>query len=156
MSLEMFEKNISDWEPLTEGTLLGILALKLQQGVLRGDIAKIIEDILQEFSDESFPSLEKASSAIITSKSQATTAMVTTLYKDQHAREPTSYVRPQEMHKLQLLHFLDSGGQPQFHEVLPALSHNICLVMLFLKLNEHLDAPSCTAFTDKNGDRVVR
>ena len=80
--------------------------------------------------------------------------MVTTLYENQQARDRDgrNYVRPQEIHKLQLLHFIDSGGQPQFHEVLPALSHNICLVMLFLKLNERLDAPSCTDFTDENGE----
>ena len=154
MTPEMFENNHSDWEPLTEERLLGILAFKLQQGILRGDIAKVTEEILQEFADESSKSLEEASSGNVTGKSQATSAMVTTLYEDQQARErdPDYYVRPQEMHKLQLLHFLDSGGQPQFHEVLPALSHNICLVMLFLKLNEHLDAPSCTAFTDENGE----
>ena len=149
----MFDKNLSDWEPLTEERLLGILAFKLQQGILRGDIAKVTEEILQEFADESSKSLEEGSSGNVTGKSQATAAMVTTLYEDQQARErDPDYVRPQEMHKLQLLHFLDSGGQPQFHEVLPALSHNICLVMLFLKLNERLNAPSCTVFTDENGE----
>ena len=155
MSIEMFDKNISDWEPLTDERLLGILAFKLRQGILRGDIAKVTEKILQEFADESSKSLEEASSDNVTGKSQATAAIVTTLYEDQQVRDRDrfNYVEPQEMHKLQLLHFIDSGGQPQFHEVLPALSHNICLVMLFLKLNERLDAPSCTAFTDDNGDR---
>ena len=154
MSLEIFDKNLLDWEPLTEEGLLGILALKLQQGILRGDIAKITEEILQEYADESSKVLEEASSDNVTGKSQATAAIVTTLYEDQRTsyRNPYKYYIPQEMHKLQLLYFLDSGGQPQFHEVLPALSHNICLVMLFLKLNEHLDAPSYTAFTDENGE----
>ena len=154
MSIEMFDKNISDWEPLTEERLLGILAFKLRQGILRGDIAKVTEKILQEFADESSKSLEEASSDNVTGKSQATAAIVTTLYEDQQVRDrdPINYVEPQEMHKVQLLHFIDSGGQPQFHEVLPAFSHNICLMMLFLKLNERLDAPSCTAFTDDNGE----
>ena len=154
MSIEMFDKNLSDWEPLTEERLFKILAFKLQQGILRGDIAKVTKDLLQDFAYESSISLEQASSDIVTGKSQATAAMVTTLYEHQQAkdRDGRNYVRPQEIHKLQLLHFIDSGGQPQFHEVLPALSHNICLVMLFLKLNERLDAPSCTDFTDENGE----
>ena len=154
MSIEMFDKNISDWEPLTDESLLGILAFKLRRGILRGDIAKVTKDLLRDFAYESSISLEQASSDIVTGKSQATAAMVTTLYEDQQARDRDrrNYVRPQEIHKLQLLHFIDSGGQPQFHEVLPALSHNICLVMLFLKLNERLDAPSCTDFTDENGE----
>ena len=154
MSLEMFDKNLSDWEPLTEERLFRILAFKLQQGILRGDTAEVTKDLLQDFAYESSGSLEQASSDIVTGKSQATAAMVTTLYEDQQARDRDgiNYVKPQEIHKLQLLHFLDSGGQPHFHEILPALSHNICLVMLFLKLNERLDAPSCTAFTDKNGE----
>ena len=152
MSLEMFDKNISDWEPLTEERLFRILALKLQQGILRGDIAKVTKDLPLDFAYESSISLEQASSDNLTGKSQATAAMVTTLYEDEQVRDGRNYiVEPQEIHKLQLLYFLDSGGQPQFHEVLPALSHNICLVMLFLKLNERLDAPSCTVFTDENG-----
>ena len=57
----------------------------------------------------------------------------------------------EELFKLQMILYLDSGGQPQFHELLPAVSHNVCLVMLFVKLNERLDTLCCTAFTDKEG-----
>ena len=55
------------------------------------------------------------------------------------------------LYKLQLILFRDSGGQPQFHEVVAAFSHNVSLVLVFIKLNECLDALCTNAFTDEEG-----
>ena len=55
------------------------------------------------------------------------------------------------LYKLQLILFRDSGGQPQFHEVVAAFSHNVSLVLVFIKLNERLDALCTNAFTDEEG-----
>ena len=38
-----------------------------------------------------------------------------------------------------LILYFDSGGQPQYHELVPAVSHNVSLVQIFIKLNERLD-----------------
>ena len=41
------------------------------------------------------------------------------------------------------MHFIDSGGQPQFLEILPAFIRNVSLLLLLVKLSEELsDAPT--------------
>ena len=68
------------------------------------------------------------------------------------ARAETASDKEEEMlFKLQVILFLDSGGQPQFHEVVAAFSHNVSLVLVFVKLNERLDALCTNAFTDEEG-----
>ena len=41
--------------------------------------------------------------------------------------------------KLDFLYFLDSGGQPQFHELLPSFVPNLSTILFVLKLSEKLD-----------------
>ena len=41
--------------------------------------------------------------------------------------------------ELQWIHFIDSGGQPQFHEVLPAFIRNTTVTIFVMKLSESLD-----------------
>ena len=46
------------------------------------------------------------------------------------------------------MHFIDSGGQPQFLEILPAFIRNISLLLLLVKLSEELsDTPSVEYFS---------
>ena len=46
--------------------------------------------------------------------------------------------------ELQWIHFIDSGGQPQFHEVLPAFIRNTTGTIFVMKLSERLDEhPPC-------------
>ena len=40
-----------------------------------------------------------------------------------------------------LVHFIDIGGQPEFHEILPLLLHGLALNMLFFDLTQNLDSP---------------
>ena len=149
---------------LTTQGLNEVLARKLRQGFLKGSVAEAAKDILKGASGG--PSLsntsEGASGGVATcsSYSAASRAVVTAVCDASRARvEAQTEARQQhkflpeeeELFKLQVVLFLNSGGQPQFHEFLPAVSHNICLVLLFLKLNERLDALCCTAFTDKKG-----
>ena len=157
ISFQMVDSSLPEWEHLTQEKLLGTLALKLRRGFLRGNVAKAAEEILEAYSAGSSSTLVEASSAALSGKSQAAGAMVHALCDHEEARERAKqqgqrFPEPQEIYKLQLILFLDSGGQPQFHEVLPALSHNICLIMLFLKLNECLDHPCSTAFTNEEGE----
>ena len=157
ISFQMVDSSLPEWEHLTQEKLLGTLALKLRRGFIRGNVAKAAEEILEAYSAGSSSTLVEASSAALPGKSQAAGAMVHALCDHEEARGRAKqrrqrFPKPQEIYKLQLILFLDSGGQPQFHEVLPALSHNICLIMLFLKLNERLDHPCSTAFTDKEGE----
>ena len=57
-----------------------------------------------------------------------------------------------QLYGLQVILYFDSGGQPQFHEIVAAFSHNICLVLIFVKLNESLDALCNNALTDAEGE----
>ena len=46
------------------------------------------------------------------------------------------------------MHFIDSGGQPQFLEILPAFIRNISLLLLLVKLSEELsDTPTVEYFS---------
>ena len=150
---------------LTTEALNEILARKLRQGFLRGSIAEAAMDILKSASVGSSSSntsegasdggvatpsgYSAASKAVVTAACDASRARVEAQAKAR--RRGKVLPEEKELFKLQVVLFLDSGGQPQFHEFLPAVSHNVCLVLLFLKLNERLDALCCTAFTDEKG-----
>ena len=43
------------------------------------------------------------------------------------------------VHQVHWIHFLDSGGQSAYHDILPAFIHNISVVIYVLKLSEALD-----------------
>ena len=53
--------------------------------------------------------------------------------------------------ELQWIHFIDSGGQPQFHEVLPALIRNTTATIFVMKLSERLDEHPLIELYDDNG-----
>ena len=53
--------------------------------------------------------------------------------------------------ELQWIHFIDSGGQPQFHEVLPAFIRNTTATIFVMKLSERLDEHPVIKYYDKNG-----
>ena len=54
--------------------------------------------------------------------------------------------------ELQWIHFIDSGGQPQFHEVLPAFIRNTTATIFVMKLSERLDEHPLIEYFDKNGE----
>ena len=43
------------------------------------------------------------------------------------------------IHQVHWIHFLDSGGQSAFHDILPAFIHNISVVIFVIKLSEAMD-----------------
>ena len=53
--------------------------------------------------------------------------------------------------ELQWIHFIDSGGQPQFHEVLPAFIRNTTATIFVMKLSERLDEHPMIEYYDING-----
>ena len=54
--------------------------------------------------------------------------------------------------ELQWIHFIDSGGQPQFHEVLPAFIRNTTATIFVMKLSERLDEHPMIEYYDRNGE----
>ena len=53
--------------------------------------------------------------------------------------------------EVQWIHFIDSGGQPQFHEVLPAFIRNTTATIFVMKLSERLDEHPMIKLYDENG-----
>ena len=54
--------------------------------------------------------------------------------------------------ELQWIHFIDSGGQPQFHEVLPAFIRNTTATIFVMKLSVRLDEHPLIEYYDSNGE----
>ena len=54
--------------------------------------------------------------------------------------------------ELQWIHFIDSGGQPQFHDVLPAFIRNTTATIFVMKLSERLDEHPMVEYFDGNGE----
>ena len=54
--------------------------------------------------------------------------------------------------ELQWIHFIDSGGQPQFHEILPAFIRNTTATIFVMKLSERLDEHPMIEYYDVNGE----
>ena len=54
--------------------------------------------------------------------------------------------------ELQWIHFIGSGGQPQFHEVLPAFIRNTTTTIFVMKLSERLDEHPLIECYDRNGE----
>ena len=136
-----------------------VLADVVRKGLLRGRVGKVVEEMVQAAgygSSSSDRSEGVAASSVGTASgdSAASTAVVSAVCAASKARAEAKAKRqrlPEEeqLYKLQLILFLDSGGQPQFHEVVAAFSHNVSLVLVFIKLNERLDALCTNAFTDE-------
>ena len=53
------------------------------------------------------------------------------------------------------VHFIDSGGQQQFLEILPCLIRNIGLLMLVFKLSEKLSERTVVEYWDPNGGHYL-
>ena len=138
------------------------LAYVVRKGLLKGRVAKVVKEMLQAASEGSSSSDRSegvAASSVGTGSgdSAASTAVVSAVCAaskalvEAKARNPFAIHHDEEkpLFKLQMILFRDSGGQPQFHEVVAAFSHNVSLVLVFFKLNERLDALCTNAFTDK-------
>ena len=47
-----------------------------------------------------------------------------------------------------LVHFVDIGGQPEFHEILPLLLHGLALNFIFFDMTQNLDSPYKVVYRD--------
>jgi hypothetical protein len=60
------------------------------------------------------------------------------------------------LHKIAWVQFVDSGGQPQFLEVLPIFLRRTSVWIYVLKLSERLDDYPTIEYYDENGSRIAR
>ena len=135
-----------EWFILSPQEMLELLAgVVRSNGLLLGDLAKIVQEFAQ-----------KLGLGIVQSEAPITTSLPTSMreictVKQEMASLIEASASNCPVLELQLLHMLDSGGQPQFHEVFPAFIRQTALVLLTLKLSETLDAHTEMEFCDKDG-----
>ena len=80
---------------------------------------------------------------------ELTTALITLVKKDDwmSIRDFLTNVK-----ELALLHIVDIGGQPEFHEILPLLLHGLALNLIFLNTTQDLDSPYTVVYRDGTGN----
>ena len=135
-----------------------LLAEAVRKGMHRGRVEEVVEEMVRGSLEGSSDSSVGVVVGVVSASgdSAASTAVARAVLKATQARDEARAKRvrlPREdpVFKLQLILFLDSGGQPQFHEVVGAFSHNVSLVLVYVKLNERLDALCTSGFTDEEG-----
>ena len=64
---------------------------------------------------------------------------LTKLVKDQDWKTIQEFLK--NTNSLSFLHFIDIGGQPEFHEILPLLLHGMALNLIFFNVTHDLDSP---------------
>ena len=98
-----------------------------------------------------------SSSAISATASQDSEAAVTSLIEEngwEYINENTSL---EDLDALTFIHFIDIGGQPEFHKMLPLLLHQVpALNLLFLNLNQSLDDKHQVVYRDDSGSSPVK
>lgn len=58
--------------------------------------------------------------------------------------------------EVNMVYITDSGGQPQFHEVLPIFLHRTSLYIFVMKLSENLDEQPLVHYYDANGNLLCK
>ena len=61
-----------------------------------------------------------------------------------------------EIQTLTLLHIVDIGGQPEFHEILPLLLHGLALNLIFLNVTQDLDSLYTVIYRDGSGANTLQ
>ena len=153
--------SLEGFDLLEYGDINRVLADVVRNGTLRGRVGKVVEEMVQAASEGSSSSdrgegVAASSVGTASGDSAASTAVVSEVIAKEEEEKSDyiifgDYIPEEPLYKLQLILFRDSGGQPQFHEVVAAFSHNVSLVLVFIKLNECLDALCTNAFTDEEG-----
>ena len=115
---------------------------------------KLVPNPTTDFSKQSERDLDSVgSSPLLSAKSSVATSF--SAHVSSAKGELVQLVEKTEGSKrfleLQLIHFIDSGGQPQFHEVLPAFIRNTTATIFVMKLSERLDEHPMIELYDENG-----
>ena len=76
-------------------------------------------------------------------------AEISTLVKDEDWESIRELLKERGI--LALLHIIDIGGQPEFHEILPLLLHGLALNLIFLNVTQDLDSSYTVIYRDDGG-----
>ena len=81
-------------------------------------------------------------------------AEISTLVKDEDWESIRELLKERGI--LALLHIIDIGGQPEFHEILPLLLHGLALNLIFLNVTQNLDSSYTVIYRDDSGDSPIQ
>ena len=153
ISHDVIQASLEEWFQMSPDESLELLAMAIREGLLVGNLAEVVKESMERLQAMQLDPVNAASSASILTQSTNTPSplpQISTTQKEL-ARLIEKCPAAQKLFELQLLYLVDSGGQPQFHEVLPAFIHNTALIILVLKLSEPLNAYSEPEFCDEKG-----
>ena len=152
---------LDEWFCMSPQQSLELLAQAVREGLLVGDLAEVVRQSIAMLRAMQLNPVDTASSTSQSSESAPGPDLVTaagpsplpqiSTTQQQMAQLIEKCPVAQQIFELQLMHFVDSGGQPQFHEVLPAFIHNTALIVVVLNLSEELSAYSQMEFCDEKG-----
>ena len=162
----MADLGIDDWKMLSEEDFLQLLVQRLPSGMFDASTSSLpAATFIEKESVESTPTTAVPSSpshafdpsAFSFSLPHSTTSQEA---QPRPERSDTSEAMVTLVRKtkafgqsfvVQLLHMIDTGGQPEFMEVMPSLIHNSNLTALVLNLAQSLDAcPEIAFYVDGN------
>ena len=136
------------------------------------DLCSFLNNLLSSSSSNN------SSSRSTTSRSQPTTTDSLVPGPQQDEENPTHHILDEVIEKLadrvddkdwktigeylenadllDLLHIVDIGGQPEFHEILPLLLHGPVLNLIFFNVTHNLDSPYTVVYSDEDGPTPIQ
>ena len=120
--------SVGEWKLFTEEQIRIFLAPLIKSGMGENDI-KRVAITLMELLDPSFLAVESTGSVAAIDFSPTESKMVSLI---KEAKEL-------DIDMLELIHMIDTGGQPQLMEVMPSLVHNANLAIVVVNLEYGLD-----------------
>ena len=138
------------WKPIDKKELTNIVADTVsalehqkQSNQALQKMATTAKDAEPEQGLDMLPTFSSPSSAV-TSISPTVVAdihgEIVELMTDNKLNSSDNIRDPKEILGVNWIYFIDSGGQPQFHNLLPHFVHSLSIVLFALRLSERLDA----------------
>ena len=140
--------NMDSWKLLSQEDILEFLAPLLKAGLTKADIVSLAKTFTEvgapQPSAEAFIEIEElqpdADDIPSPTHSHATVAQSEKSYASQAMTRLVKTVKgPNEAFVVEFLHMIDTGGQPEFIEIMPSLIHNSNFTLLVLNLAQSLD-----------------
>ena len=129
--------NMDSWKLLSQEDILEFLAPLLKAGLTKADILSLAKYFTRV-------EVQQVTPADVPSPSSSHATVAQPRPKKNYASQAMSSLvqrvkGPQKTFSVEFLHMVDTGGQPEFIEIMPSLIHNSNFTMLVLNLAQSLD-----------------
>ena len=119
---------MDSWKLLSPEKMLELFAPFMQAGLPKADIPSLAKMFIEE--ETQAPSHSTATAHPVQEKSHASETMISLVQTVKDSQKAPI---------IELIHMIDTGGQPEFMEIMPSLIHNSNLTLLVLNLAQPLD-----------------